>query len=56
MPAVATKMICPKCGALMNHHCDKLVYTGETSATEPGGIIAEFHSCPECGSGATRPA
>jgi ribosomal protein S27AE len=26
----ADKMICPRCGAEMNHHCDKLVYaTGQ---------------------------
>jgi predicted RNA-binding Zn-ribbon protein involved in translation (DUF1610 family) len=22
------KMICPRCGARMNHHCDKFVYGG----------------------------
>jgi predicted RNA-binding Zn-ribbon protein involved in translation (DUF1610 family) len=56
MPAAAAKMICEKCGAAMNHHCDKLVYTGDWPETELGGTIVEFHACPNCGHGAARPA
>jgi ribosomal protein S27AE len=56
-----SKMICPSCKVEMNHHCDKLVYnagTQEAGAAEPnlGGSIEEFHRCPRCGDGASRPA
>jgi hypothetical protein len=45
----------------MNHHCDKLVYATEVpsaGAIDPnlGGFIEEFHTCPECGDGASRHA
>ena len=55
------KMICPSCGAEMNHHCDKLVYTTvplDAAQTDPnlGGVIEEFHTCPKCGSIASRHA
>jgi ribosomal protein S27AE len=46
-------MICPKCGATMNHHGDKLVYTGETRGPGVdrllGGVMEEMHACPNCG-------
>jgi ribosomal protein S27AE len=64
MTVVATtkdKMICPDCGVEMNHHCDKLVYTtgshdGGQIDPELGGLIEEFHACPKCGGGGSRPA
>jgi ribosomal protein S27AE len=61
VPKLASKMICPSCGVEMNHHCDKLVYTTDTKEAGPtdpnlGGFIEEFHSCPECGGGASRHA
>ena len=42
------KMICPKCGAEMNHHADKLVYPtsaqeAEKMALALGGVIEETH-------------
>jgi hypothetical protein len=45
----------------MNHHCDKLVYLTDLQQRieiDPnlGGIIEEFHTCPKCGSGASRHA
>ena len=53
------KMICPNCGAEMNHHSDKIVYTmgsaveaANTSAAEE--VYKEFHSCPACGASASR--
>jgi predicted RNA-binding Zn-ribbon protein involved in translation (DUF1610 family) len=64
----ADKMICPRCGAKMNHHCDKLVYSGrplphdaseiDTTEIEPlsRGLITEFHACPNCGAAASRNA
>jgi len=56
-----SKMICPRCGVEMNHHSDKIVYGGvtqETTPTDPtlGGFIEEFHTCPNCGGGASRHA
>jgi hypothetical protein len=43
----------------MNHHCDKLVYASDAQngSTDPafdGLMVAEFHSCPNCGSGAAK--
>ena len=54
-------MTCPNCRVEMNHHCDKLVYATEVpsaGAIDPnlGGFIEEFHTCPECGDGASRHA
>jgi ribosomal protein S27AE len=55
------KMICPRCGAEMNHHSDKMVYfndpqeAGRCDSTVPGHI-EEFHACPNCGAGASRRA
>jgi predicted RNA-binding Zn-ribbon protein involved in translation (DUF1610 family) len=53
MPAT-TKLRCPKCGAEMNRHAEKLVYSD--SAAEAGridsalgGLIEETHACPRCG-------
>jgi ribosomal protein S27AE len=51
------KMICPKCGAEMNHHADKVIL-GDAAAgdrSEFGGVVEELHRCPACGTGATRP-
>ena len=47
------KKLCPKCGAQMNYHADKLDYTtdlAELDAVEPhfGGMLAEVYTCPEC--------
>jgi len=55
------KMICRSCGVEMNHHSDKLVYTSDpqdAAHSDPslGGFIEEFHTCPECGGGASRHA
>jgi len=53
-------MVCPKCGATMNHHAEKLVYTGETRGpgVDPvlGGVMEEMHACPRCGYVASRRA
>jgi hypothetical protein len=44
----------PKCGAVMNHHAEKLIYPlnpGEVEQADPalGGVIEEAHHCPNCG-------
>ena len=53
------KMKCPDCGAEMNHHADKLVYDaapGDAYEADEDGVILEAHTCPGCGSSATREA
>lgn len=63
MPALdkTEKMICPRCGAEMNHHSDKMVYCNDPQEAVPcdsavRGHIEEFHACPICGAGASRQA
>jgi hypothetical protein len=53
------KMICPYCKVEMNFHAMKIDYTQTTNepdsaSHELGGILEEFHSCPNCGLTATR--
>ena len=46
------KMICPHCGAEMNHHAMKIDYSVDDSALidpEFGGVVEEVHTCPNCG-------
>jgi ribosomal protein S27AE len=46
-------MQCPKCGAQMNAHAQKLIVTANTR--EPGydpqlgGVVEETNACPNCG-------
>jgi ribosomal protein S27AE len=59
MANTAMKMRCPRCGAEMNHHGDKLVYTpggAEDHNVDSGlgGRLEEFHTCPRCGASASR--
>ena len=54
MPKVTSKMICPKCGAEMNHHANKLVDPADRQDAaeidpELGGLLQETHTCPNCG-------
>ncbi len=61
MTIVSSKrMTCPKCRAEMNHHGDKLVYGPDSQADRMdehlGGFLEEFHTCPNCGAVASRPA
>jgi ribosomal protein S27AE len=49
----AERMICPRCGAEMNHHADKLIYAARGPE---GSDVQEFHSCPACGASASRAA
>ena len=55
------KMICPKCGAEMNHHADKLVdpvKPDDMKHVNPalGGVSEEMHYCPGCGAVESRRA
>jgi predicted RNA-binding Zn-ribbon protein involved in translation (DUF1610 family) len=54
MAALHTRMRCPKCGAEMNRHAEKLVYAGSAAEARRadailGGLIEETHACPTCG-------
>ncbi len=47
-------MICPKCGATMNHHSDKVVDVKDLQHRDGRDvsfreIVEEFYSCPNCG-------
>lgn len=44
-------MICPVCGAQMNHHADKVDYSVEDASDDPvfGGVLEEVHTCRHCG-------
>jgi len=51
---MAERMRCPKCGAMMNHHADKLVEPvdrRQAAHVDPalGGVVLETHGCPACG-------
>ncbi len=61
MPRRKNEMICPYCGATMNHHADKLVdpmSPAEAAAVDPalGGLIDEMFYCPSCGNCESRRA
>jgi len=43
------KLICPKCGAEMNHHAMKIDYNGDDPDPAFGGVVEEVHTCPNCG-------
>jgi predicted RNA-binding Zn-ribbon protein involved in translation (DUF1610 family) len=47
-----SKIICPVCGAEMNHHAMKIDYGIEDPRLmDPvfGGVLKEVYTCPECG-------
>jgi predicted RNA-binding Zn-ribbon protein involved in translation (DUF1610 family) len=59
--AEANPMICPDCGVPMNHHADKVrkeTHPDDVSAFDSGlgGVIEEFHTCPQCGKTQSRRA
>jgi len=48
------KLRCPKCGAEMNRHAEKLVYPENAAEARRvdsvlGGLLEETHACPRCG-------
>jgi ribosomal protein S27AE len=56
-----SKMICPKCGAEMNHHADKLVdpvKPEDLKHVNPAlsGVVEEMRYCPGCGAVDSRRA
>lgn len=53
------KLRCPKCGAEMNRHAEKLVHPAdlvEARRIDPalGGLLEETHACPRCGNVESR--
>ena len=59
MAVESTKMFCPKCGAEMNHHADKVIDPVRPEDMKHvdaalDGIVNEMHSCPACGAMASR--
>jgi Uncharacterized protein conserved in bacteria len=53
-----TPLICPVCGATMNHHAMKIDYSVEDATDDPvfGGTLQEVHTCPHCGHSELRKA
>jgi len=50
-------MICPKCGATMNEHAEKLIdprNQEDAVDTALGGVVYEVYACPKCGASASR--
>jgi predicted RNA-binding Zn-ribbon protein involved in translation (DUF1610 family) len=48
------KMVCPDCGVEMNRHAEKVEYAdagADAEGFDPalGGVLEEFHACPDCG-------
>lgn len=61
MPNSTMTMTCPKCGATMNHHANKMtdpVSRDEIAAVdqELGGILQHTFGCPRCGNVESRRA
>jgi ribosomal protein S27AE len=59
MSPTSKAMICPKCGATMNWHADKVIpgpRPGLRADPALGGAVLEMHSCPACGANASRAA
>lgn len=52
--AAAKKMICPKCGAEMNHHAEKVVYASAGYDPICAGRVEEVYACPNCGASVSR--
>lgn len=55
------KLRCPACGAEMNFHAEKIDYSldspdSDDSEQDFGGVLVEFHTCPECRFVLERPA
>ena len=55
------KMVCPDCGVEMNRHAEKVDYNDAAAEAEGfdsalGGVLEEFHTCPQCGQTLARRA
>lgn len=57
--AQTNKLICPVCGAEMNHHATKVDYGADDNGpvdTVFGGALMDVHTCPHCGRTELHPA
>jgi hypothetical protein len=50
---IRERIQCPRCGASMNRHAEKVDYSATRDRMDPleqelGGVISEFHTCPGC--------
>jgi len=54
------KMICPRCGAEMNNHAEKISYETAEGNRNPdavfGGVVDKIHTCPGCANVESRAA
>ena len=51
------KMICPRCGAEMNNHAEKISYeAAEKPDAVFGGVVDEIYTCPGCANVESRAA
>jgi hypothetical protein len=55
------RIACPRCGAPMNRHAEKVDYSqpppaGDSFQSGLGGTVTEFHTCPVCRFVEQRPA
>jgi predicted RNA-binding Zn-ribbon protein involved in translation (DUF1610 family) len=53
------RLRCPKCGAEMNRHAEKLVHPESAAELRLvdaalGGLLEETHACPQCGNVVSR--
>ena len=48
MASALAPMICPRCGAVMNRHAEKIDYAAER--------VEEIHACPRCPTVTSRPS
>jgi uncharacterized C2H2 Zn-finger protein len=50
--ASSARLACPRCGATMNRHAEKIVFSGDPGDSPSGleleGAVEEFHTCPGC--------
>ena len=49
-----SRLRCPRCGAKMNRHAEKLVHPENAAElhlvdSALGGVLEETHACPGCG-------
>jgi ribosomal protein S27AE len=54
------KLNCPRCGAEMNNHAEKVSYEESAGGYKPdpvfGGVMEDIFTCPGCGNVESRAA
>jgi len=54
MTWISKTMKCPKCGAEMNLHAQKLIQGTNDSDSDTAEALHEFYACHQCGAAASR--